>query len=148
MKKANRLKLTLIFLIITSFFFTGLAEGLMYFVVFASNFYKKKCDPLIIFPISVFWDVYSYSFVGISLAQLMIFYFFSRKYRPAFQNFKINTGCLFLFLCCTKLLSFVLVSFLGYGYDVRSNGMQIFYTLLIHSIYYFFRVTRESTYHV
>lgn len=147
-KKTSQPKL-LIFLIVISFLFTGLTEGLMYFGIFVSNFYKKKyIDPLIIFLISIFWDVYSYAFVGISPAQLVVFYFLSRQYRPAFQSFKINTGRLFLFLCCAKLLSFMLVSFLGYNYDVCSNGIQIFYALLIHSIYRFFCITRESAYHV
>ncbi|MDR0580662.1 MAG: hypothetical protein LBG04_00915 [Holosporaceae bacterium] len=148
MKKINQSKL-IIFFIVTSFFFAGLAEGLMYFGIFISNFYKKKyIDPLVIFLISIFWDAYSYAFVGISLAQLAIFYLLSRKYRIAFQSFKINTGFLFLFLCCAKLFSFMLVSFLGYSYDIHSNGIQIFYALSIHLIYYFFHVMREDARHV
>jgi hypothetical protein len=148
MKKTNQSKLILIFFIITSFLFTGLTEGLMYFETFVSNFYKKKYNSSIVFLISIFWDIYSYAFVGISLVQLAVFYFLSRRYRIVFQSFKINTGYLFLFLCCAKLFSFMLVSFLGYSYDVRLNSVQIFYVLLIHSIYCFFRAIRKSYYHV
>jgi hypothetical protein len=138
MKMIGQLCLIFATFIFVSFFSMNMANGLMYPAIFVSNLSRKKyMDPLTILLISIFLDIYSFAFVGISQSAIAVFYILSSKYRPAFPNFKINAGYLFLFLCCSKLLSFVMVNFLGYGYDISSNGMQIFWALLIYWIYYF-----------
>ena len=135
----------LVSFILIAFFSINFANGLAYSAIFISNLSRKKyIDLLTIFLVSVFWDIYSFAFIGINQITMVIFYILSSRYRPAFPNFKINTGYLFLFLCYAKLLSLIIINFLGYSYDTHSNVMQIFWSLLVYWTYYFSRIIRDG----
>jgi hypothetical protein len=138
-----------VFFLLVYLFFTNLAFGAMFSLIFVSNFCRKKyINYPTIFLISIFWDIYSSAFVGISCVTFAIFYFLTHKCKLAFQNFKINIGYLFLFLCCSKLLMFILINFLGYNYDILSHCTQISWSLLIYAVYYFTCVAVKDIYDV
>jgi hypothetical protein len=141
--------LTFAFFAIISLFSVNFAHGLIYCLVFASAISRKKyVKQLDVFLASMFVDVYSHAFVGITFVSVVLFFLVARKYRMAFRNFQISIGYLFVALCFCKLLTFLAVSLLGYNFDIRSNFMQILWALLIYTIYYFKMIAREDSSHV
>jgi cell shape-determining protein MreD len=148
MKRIGRQGLIFVFFVTLYSSFANFANGLMYFGIFISNFSRKKyVNYSTVFLISIFWDIYSFAFIGISSILLATFYFLSSRFSPVFQHFKLNMGYLFLFLCCTKLFSFILINFLGYHYDVFSHWTQIFWAMLVYAAYYFLKTIYESVYY-
>ncbi|MDR1334136.1 MAG: hypothetical protein LBJ71_02875 [Holosporaceae bacterium] len=138
-----------VFFAATSLFSINFAHGLIYCVVFATIISRKKYVELLdVFLASLFLDIYSQAFVGVTFISVVLFYLIARKYRMAFRNFQISMGYFFMALCSCKLFAFLLVNLLGYSFDVRSNFIQVLWALLIYTIYYFKIIVSEDSNHV
>jgi uncharacterized membrane protein YvlD (DUF360 family) len=105
----------------------------MYCTIFIAITSRKKISPADIFIVSVFIDIYSCAFVGITFISATIFFIITRKFRALLQNFYINVWYLFISLCCCKFIIFLLISLMKYSFDIRSNFVQILWTSAIYA---------------
>jgi hypothetical protein len=61
----------------------------------------------------------------------------SSKITSTLQNFTVNVGYFFVFLCFCKIIAFVLINSMGYTFDMSAHSMQILFALLTYTIHYF-----------
>jgi len=122
----------------------NLAYGLIYGLVFICVVVRKQyVYPVTVFLTSLFLDMCSFSFVGITALPLLVFYLLVDKYKTFLQNFKISMASLLAFLCACKFVSFVLVSMLGYSFDVVSHLKQVVAAVWIYVVYCFIQKNKE-----
>lgn len=126
------------FFMVVFIFSANFANGLMYCAIFAVTILQKKYVGMLdVFIISIFWDIYSCSFIGITFVSAIAFFAITKKYRMTFRNFPNSIGYLLMSLCFSKSVVFALVNLIGYRFDINSNFMQILFALLIYTVYYF-----------
>jgi hypothetical protein len=128
-----------VFFAIISVISINFATGLMYCAIFIPNIFKKTSNYTIFF-ISLFLDIYSFAFIGITFASAIIFYLLSSKIKFALQSFIIKFGYFLLFLCFCKIIIFLFISLLGYQFDISSHISQISFALLSYTIYHFYEL--------
>jgi hypothetical protein len=147
MKRIGFQGLIFIFFIFTAFLSVNFAHGLLYSMIFTPEF-SRKINYWTVFFISLFLDVYSFAFVGITSIATVILYIFARRFRSAFQNFGISFGYFFLSLVSCKIALFSLINLLGYNFNMHSNLTQMSWALLVHTICYFMQIANGRGYYV
>jgi hypothetical protein len=131
--------LTIFFSFVILFFVSiSFAECLLYCYIF-TLYGENSAKSAIIFAISLFFDIYTAQFIGVSFLTFMVIPLINSELRSTLlyvsDIFKIYY--FFLLLCFCKLVSFAVAIIFNKGFDFYGHISRVFLTIAVFCVYCF-----------
>ncbi len=133
------LLITIVLFFCGALFSTNFADSVCYVFIFISVLsLKVNLEVTDIGILSIFADVFSHRFIGISFVAYVSVYLLTIKYRTALRNFHSRERIYYflLILCCMKFVVFSFVILMGGKFNFVEHLMQIVYSIALITGYY------------